>query len=136
MPIGDPTFRPPQSLRAFLDGDFSIGFHHFEPYQETILRAFDHQLETYSRRFEATEKDGVTILTLVLPGFKQSEVDVELEKGILTVRAGKGDKQVEQSINVGYDIDGDKVGATLENGILTITLVKLESAKPRKVVVK
>lgn len=137
MPFGDPTpFRYPQSLRAFLNGDFDLGFHHFEPYRETLIKAFDDQLETYSRRFEATEKDGVITLTLVLPGFKSSEVDVQLDKGLLKVHAKSGAREIEQSINVGQNIDGDKVEASLEHGILTVTLHKFAADKPRKVTVK
>lgn len=127
--------RYPQSLRAFLDGDFSLGFHSFEPYTDALIQAFDHQLETYSRRFEANEKDGVVTYSLVLPGFKQSEVDVQLDKGLLTVKAESGTREVEQSLSVGSNIDSNRIGAKLENGILTVTLVRLEPTNPRKIVV-
>lgn len=117
--------------------DLSFGFHHFEPIaSDSISRFFNHEVSLYSRRFEASEIKGVLTLTLELPGFKPADLDVQLEKGLLTVKAKNARDEIEQSINVGRDVDPDLLEATLVDGILTLKLPKLASAQPRKVNVK
>jgi len=116
--------------------DFDLGFHSFRTFPVALSSFFDHELDSFARRFEVGEENDNLTLTLELPGFKQSEIDVKLEKGILTVAAKNARNEVSQSITVGSDIDGEKVEAKLEDGILTLTLPKLESAKPRKIAIK
>lgn len=116
--------------------DVNLGFYSFREFPISLAHLFDHELSGYSRRFEVTEKDGGYELTLELPGFKSGDLDVQLEKGVLSVHAKNERDEVESSITVGEDIDPDKVDAIIENGLLTIKLQKKESAKPRKVTVK
>jgi HSP20 family molecular chaperone IbpA len=116
--------------------DFDLGFHAFRTFPLALSTLFDHEFDSFSRRFKVTEKGEGFELVLDLPGFKSSDLDVQLEKSILTVRAKNESDEVENSITVGNDIDPEKVDAVLENGRLVITLSKRESAKPRKVIVK
>jgi HSP20 family protein len=41
-----------------------------------------------------------------------------------------------RTLTLPYPVDADKVDARLENGVLSLTLTKHESAKPRKIAVK
>lgn len=119
--------------------DFNLGFHSlraFDSFPLALSSFFDHEFDSFSRRFKVTEKGEGFELVLDLPGFKSSDLDVQLEKGLLSVRAKNEHDEVENSITVGNDIDPEKVDAVLENGRLVINLSKRESAKPRKVVVK
>jgi len=111
-------------------------YHFARAFPLALSTLFDHEFDSFSRRFKVTERGEGFELVLDLPGFKSSDLDVELEKSILTVRAKNESDEVENSITVGQDIDPEKVDAVLENGRLVITLSKRESAKPRKVVVK
>lgn len=116
--------------------DFDLGFHAFRPFPVALSSFFDHEFDSFSRRFKVREKSEGFELILDLPGFKNSDLDVQLEGSILTVRAKNESDEVENSITVSNDIDPEKVDAILENGQLIITLSKRESAKPHKVVVK
>jgi len=119
--------------------DFNLGFHSLRAFDSLPLALssfFDHEFDSFSRRFKVTEKGEGFELVLDLPGFKSADLDIQLEKSVLTVRAKNEQDEVENSITVGQDIDPEKVDATLENGRLVIRLQKRESAKPRKVVVK
>ena len=86
-----------------------------------------------------------------LPGLKPEDVKITLENSTLTLRGEK--KQVaeektervhryersygsfERSFSLPNTVDTDKVAASFENGVLTITLPKAEKAKPREIAV-
>jgi HSP20 family protein len=91
-------------------------------------------------------------LVAELPGLKPEDVKITLENSTLTLRGEK--KQVaeektervhryersygsfERSFSLPNTVDADKVAASFENGVLTITLPKAEKAKPREIAVK
>jgi HSP20 family protein len=97
------------------------------------------------------EKDTVKIMA-ELPGVKADEVKISLENGVLTIRGEK--KQTaeehtervhryercygvfERSFTVPTTIDADHIKATYEDGVLTLTLPKIERAKPRQISVE
>jgi HSP20 family protein len=86
-----------------------------------------------------------------LPGFGKDDVDVTLEDGVLTLRAEKkietkqgGDNKqplhverrwnrFERSFTLPAAVNENSVKATLNDGVLTITLDKREEVKPRKI---
>ena len=86
-----------------------------------------------------------------LPGLKPEDVKITLENSTLTLRGEK--KQIaeektervhryersygsfERSFSLPNTVDADKVAASFENGVLTITLPKAEKAKPREIAV-
>ncbi|HEY7027963.1 MAG TPA: Hsp20/alpha crystallin family protein [Gemmatimonadales bacterium] len=86
-----------------------------------------------------------------LPGLKPEDVKITLENSTLTLRGEK--KQVaeektervhryersygsfERSFSLPNTVDAEKVAASFENGVLTITLPKAEKAKPREIAV-
>ncbi|WP_062378969.1 Hsp20/alpha crystallin family protein [Demequina pelophila] len=96
---------------------------------------------------EETE-DGFT-MHVELPGVKPEEVDVSLEENVLTV-SGKRDfydekntdgfRRVERrfgrfhrAVRLPDRVDPDKVAASYKDGLLTVTVPKAESAKPRRI---
>lgn len=78
-----------------------------------------------------------TYLRAALPGVSREAISIEMVDGYLTVGATR--KQGEESFNLTRSIaipeavQADKVSATYENGVLTVTLPKQEQAKPRKI---
>ena len=97
---------------------------------------------------EATGEDRYAI-TLAVAGFEQSELDIQVEKGVLSVRGKKTDDGVEKSylyrgianrsferkFNLADYIEVS--GAELKNGLLVIRLVKEvpEAMKPRSIAI-
>ncbi|MFK5924082.1 MAG: Hsp20/alpha crystallin family protein [Verrucomicrobiota bacterium] len=81
-----------------------------------------------------------------LPGFKKSEVKLELDDGNLTVSCErksvtegaeeKTDVVFSRAMSVPDGIRADQVAAKLEDGVLTITLPKAEERKTREIKVK
>ena len=96
---------------------------------------------------EIVEKDGALRATAELPGIDPKDVEITLEKGVLTVRGEKKEEHKEEdpgtrfhmwerrygsftrSFALPSEVDAAGVKATFENGILTIDLPKTEQAK-------
>ena len=86
-------------------------------------------------------------ITLAVAGFDESEVDVQIEKGVLSVRGKKEDAQkdsrylhrgiatrsFERKFNLADHVE--VVNAQMDNGLLKIALIKElpEAMKPRKI---
>ncbi|MBW8781777.1 MAG: Hsp20/alpha crystallin family protein [Verrucomicrobia bacterium] len=87
------------------------------------------------------DKDN-TYVRAELPGIDRSDLNVELVDGYLNIRATRKTREdgreeafaLSRSVSVpDAEVQTDKISATYENGILTVTLPKREEAKPRKV---
>lgn len=94
------------------------------------------RLDTYAH------DDGYEVVA-ELPGIPKEAVEVKLENAVLTIsgdhKSGEGANQRQikfsRSVTVGDDVNPDKVTAKLENGLLTISLPKVEERKPRAITV-
>ena len=90
-------------------------------------------------------------LTLVadMPGVDKEGLDINLEKGVLTINGKveleeRGNQILREFSPANYyrqfklteHIDADKSQAELKNGVLTLTIPKAESAKPRKIEIR
>ncbi len=91
-------------------------------------------------------------LTLVadMPGVYPENVDIDIRDDQLTIRGtvtleGEGESVLLREYGVGdyyrqftlgRMIDQSKIEAAMKDGVLTLTLPKVDKAKPRKVVVK
>jgi HSP20 family protein len=123
--------RYPATVRDLLHQDFTIGYHHFEPLSTTFDRLINDEFDSFGRRVEVSEKDGILTLEFELPGFKQPDVDLQFKNSLLTIKAENARGKIERTITVGNDIDIEKVEAKLEDGLLVITLPRSEISNPR-----
>lgn len=91
--------------------------------------------------------DGVTLM-LEMPGVAADDVDVTLEKRVLTIRgniqatqpeklelayAEYGEGDFERAFTMSEDFDPEKIGAQVSNGVLTVTLPRAAEAQPKKI---
>ena len=92
-------------------------------------------------------QDALTVI-LEMPGVEKNNVDVRVEDGVLSV-LGKLDLSKYQGLqplyieyNVGHysrsfqlssKVDQSKIAAELKDGVLSLTLPKVEQAKPRTI---
>ena len=97
------------------------------------------------------DKEHLTI-ALDLPGVKPEDVKISLENQVLTIRGEKRQAaeqtderwhryersygSFERSFTLPTTVDAERIQANVEHGVLTVTLPKVERAKPREIPVK
>lgn len=90
------------------------------------------------------DKDN-TYVRAELPGVDRANLEVELADESLDIRVKRKAAEGEQedavvfgrsvSVPAASTIQADKVAATYENGVLTVTLPKRDEVKPRKIAI-
>lgn len=100
-----------------------------------------------NKGLKVNETDKDIIVTAVVAGVPSKDVDIDIEDGILTVKAEKKEeiKEKDEYKSSSYQyyytcaLSGgqwDKAEAEVENGLVKITIPKTEAARPRKITVK
>ena len=107
-----------------------------------------------SMKVNVAEQNGAVEVTAEMPGCAAEDIDVQLKDGVLTIKGEKkvenDDKQkdyhimersygmFERSFTLPAEVDGSKVDATFDKGVLKVTLPKLpqEQSKTKKITVK
>ncbi len=96
------------------------------------------------------EMDDVIVVEAEVPGFDKNEIQVSLERGMLTITGerkaeeSKGEKylterrylRVQRRFQLPATVYESKVDATLKNGVLTLVLQKTTEAKPKLIAIK
>lgn len=93
--------------------------------------------------------EGLTLM-LEMPGVAAQDVDITLEKRVLTIRgkvhvtqpeklqltyAEYGEGDFERAFTMADDFDPEKISASISHGLLTVTLPRAEDAQPKKITV-
>ena len=99
------------------------------------------------------ETDDSVIVEAQVPGIKEEDVEVTIEGNVLTINASKEETEEEKdkkktvykstrqycfnySTNLPRMVKGDKAEAEVENGVVKVTVPKIEEEKPKKIEVK
>jgi HSP20 family molecular chaperone IbpA len=81
------------------------------------------------------ESDATLTLVADMPGVAKEDLDINLDKGQAVVREFAG-ASYHRQFKISEQIDAEKTSAELANGVLTLTLPKAESAKPKKIEIR
>ncbi|WP_406270440.1 Hsp20/alpha crystallin family protein [Nocardia sp. NBC_00881] len=88
------------------------------------------------------------VLNADLPGVDPGSIDVSVDSGTLTLRAQRTVSSEEgvqwvaserfagtymRQLSLGDNVDADKINATYNNGVLSVTIPIAERAKPRRI---
>jgi HSP20 family protein len=98
------------------------------------------------------EKDGKYVLEMATPGYDSKEIDVEVTGGTVTIsgeHAEKAEKKdlryyrremrrgsFSRTVTLPQDLDADDVTATIDKGVLKVTLMPVKAILPKKITVK
>jgi HSP20 family protein len=102
---------------------------------------------TYYLPVDVFESDQAYTLVASVPGFKQEQVEITLEDGILSIRATAGDHKAPgrwlrqerpygsfvRRLEVPQQVETGKIDAELDNGVLTVTIPKTAKPHPVKI---
>lgn len=109
------------------------------PHGETQVEKVDHDVATYMPAVDIIDDESEALLLLDLPGVLESDVDLTLEKSVLTIRARPKEKMFEgkeliyseygigdyrRSFSLTDDIDVDGIAASMKDGVLRVRLPK------------
>jgi len=107
-------------------------------------------------RVDVTADDKAYYLDMELPGLSEDDITIELDNKTLTiaskeVKETKADKKEKEEKKVFIkerralnfsrtftlpdDVDFENIGAAFKNGILTLTMPKIELPKPKKILI-
>lgn len=105
-------------------------------------------LPTITPAVDVFESREAIVLTLDVPGVRRDDLTLEIEGDQLQINARQSDlpegnllhngfAQVEfrRTFRLPRGLDASAVGASLENGVLRVTLPKADSIRPRRIAV-
>ena len=88
------------------------------------------------------------LIEIIAPGFSKEDLEISVEKDVLTVKGEKKDKDIQENVkirlreydfnnftrsfHVGENVDGDSISASFVNGVLTLNLGKKDAVKQPK----
>ncbi len=128
--------------------------------ETTIQKQEAHEMEqpertrtrrVYMPRVDIFETGDAVVLLADMPGVREADVDITLEKNVLTivgyVESGEaegyslayseyGEGDYERTFALSDEVDRNRIEAVMKNGVLRLTLPKAEEVKTRKIAVK
>ena len=106
------------------------------------------QVRQYLPDVDIYETDDALMLVADMPGIRADQLDVRLEKDVLTIHGQASPVDVGErtlihaeyepgdyyrAFSLSDEIDRERIEASLKNGVLTLRLPKAASAKPKKI---
>ena len=130
--------------------DVDTIFNHLWRSGRPMSRQADDDSEVVLRpRVDIYETDSDFVIEAELPGIAKDDLNVEIERDVLTIsgkRERKDEKDLhgvhlERSVNarfarrfaLGKELEADKIEGKLQDGILRLTVPKKEKALPRRI---
>lgn len=106
--------------------------------------------QTYVPLVDIIERDEELLLLADVPGARADGVDINYERGTLTLHARVEPRQTDahfvlqeygvgdfvRTFQIGEGIDADKIRAEMTDGVLTLHLPKSQAARTRKIKVQ
>ena len=143
---------PDNFIKSVNDEISSILNRHFDSYYPEF--GYDEDMDKLSMPVEVTDKEKEYDIRAELPGVKKEDLDIDVEKNTITIRAKKEEENEEgskgykksefkygefsRSVYLPQDINIEKTEAKLEHGVLKIEAPKKysESDSKKKLTVK
>lgn len=119
---------------------------HPYPYRQLSRRALQNRERTLG--INIREEDEAYVLSALVPGLNAEDLNIQVLEDVVRIEGEyKADEQsylvrelpsgsFTRTLRLPSAIDADHVEAEVANGVLTLTLPKAESARPKKISIK
>ena len=119
---------------------------HSYPYRQMARRTVQNRERTLG--INIREQDEAYVLSALVPGLKAEDLNIQVLEDVVNIKGEyKADEQeylvreltsgsFTRTLRLPSVIDADQVEAKIADGVLTLTLPKAESARPKKISIK
>ena len=136
--------------------DFERTFSAMDELRRTVEQAYRDEEAPFQRvagwpRISMWDEGRSLVLKADVPGLVDKDVQLQLTQDVLTIsgerkndapegysvhRQERQPTRFSRSFTLPYKVNGETIAATLENGVLTVTLPKAPESQPRQITVK
>ena len=115
------------------------------PFRRMVRRAVAQQPQPRALGVDIREEEDAYILSALVPGLKAEDLNIQVLENVVSIEGEyKADEAsfllselprgaFRRSLRLPSEIDSGKVEARIADGVLTLTLPKAESARPKKI---
>jgi HSP20 family protein len=120
-------------------------------FQDELDQLFESPMRAWAPALDVHEDKDNFVIRTELPGLRREDIDVSLQDGSLIISGERKVETVKEGVEVHRQeryygkfqraltlpapVAGDKVKAQYKDGVLTVTLPKLEESKPKQITV-
>lgn len=117
-----------------------------------LFDQLEKEVVSYQAKTALKEDNKSFYITAELPGIDKEDLDIEIDRNVLTITAERKKPEEKEGENLHYDelqygkyirrfnvsenILSDKIEAIFKDGLLTVTVPKAEKKKPKQIKVK
>ena len=119
---------------------------YIQPYPfQRAARRFSEQPRQRSLGVNIREEDEAYILSALVPGLKAEDLNIQILEDVVSIEGEYKAQEAEfllnelpsgsfrRTLRLPNEVDSEKVEAKIADGVLTLTLPKAESARPKKI---
>jgi HSP20 family protein len=119
---------------------------YIQPYPfQRAARRFVEQPRQRSLGVNIREEDEAYILSALVPGLKAEDLNIQILEDVVSIEGEYKAQEAEfllnelpsgsfrRTLRLPNEVDSEKVEAKIADGVLTLTLPKAESARPKKI---
>lgn len=120
-------------------------FAQYKPFRRAAIRRWEQQPQERALGVNVREEDDAYVLTALVPGLKGKDLNIQVLENVVSIEGEYKAEEVEyllselpqgafrRTLRMPAEIDAEHVEAKIADGVLTLTLPKAESARPKKI---
>lgn len=110
----------------------------FSSFDEAVDNVIESSFDSYKFRTTVQQEEDCYLIHAQAPGLSKDDIEITLDDGLLQVRGEKTINEnmtcsINKNFTLGRDIDGSKITAKIENGLIEIKIEKKARLKTKKI---
>ncbi len=120
--------------------------YYIRPYNHRMMhRRMATQNDAYTLRVDVRDEDDTFVLTTAVPGLSADDLNIQIIENVVRIegeyQTSDGEHLLRElpegkfirTLRLPSEVEPDKVEAKIKNGILSLSLPKVESARPKQI---